>query len=119
MRISNKVFVPSEEGVKRTVKYMKKHSRRFLKKEDAGGSIGSRTWKMIKNIVRLLIPYLENLFCFGVFFMLNNRAVSSAYYNKLDFYLLYVPFVCNRIWAATGDFFSAACRGWILFPTDV
>lgn len=45
---------------------------------------------MIKNIVRLLIPYLENLFCFGVFFMLNNRAVSSAYYNKLDFYLLYV-----------------------------
>ena len=28
-------------------------------------------------------------------------------------------FVCNRIWAATGDFFSAACRGWILFPTDV
>jgi len=86
----HKVFVPSEEGVKRTVKYMKKHSRRFLKKEDAGGSIGSRTWKMIKNIVRLLIPYLENLFCFGVFFMLNNRDVSSAYYNKLDFYLLYV-----------------------------
>jgi hypothetical protein len=37
-----------------------------------------------------LIPFAENLLCFIVFFMLNNRAVGSTYFDKLDFYLLYV-----------------------------
>ena len=38
----------------------------------------------------LLVPYMENMVCFIPFFMLNNRAVSSQYFSKLDFYLLYV-----------------------------
>ena len=42
------------------------------------------------HIIRALIPFLENMICFIPFFMLNNRAVGSAYFAKLDFYLLYV-----------------------------
>lgn len=86
----HRIFVPCEEGIKRTTLYMKKHSRQFLTKEDLGAGWGSRTWRTIKRIFLLLVPYLENLMCFLPFFMLNNRAVSSPYYNKLDFYLLYV-----------------------------
>ena len=37
-----------------------------------------------------LVPYMENLVCFIPFFMLNNRAVGSQYFSKIDFYLLYV-----------------------------
>ena len=33
---------------------------------------------------------MENLICFIPFFMLNNRAVGSEYFQNIDFYILYV-----------------------------
>ena len=85
-----KIFVSYEDGVKKTVQYMKRHSDSFLHPEDTGAGLGNRMWRTIKMIFRLLVPYMENMICFIPFFMLNNRAVSSQYFNKLDFYLLYV-----------------------------
>lgn len=85
-----KLFVPYEDGVKKTVQYMKKHSGSFLKASDTGAGWGNRLWRSICQVFWLLVPYLENLVCFIPFFMLNNRAVSSRYFGKLDFYLLYV-----------------------------
>lgn len=85
-----KIFVAYEDGVKKTVQYMKKHSSSFLNYEDSGAGWGNRLWRSICQIFWLLVPYLENLICFIPFFMLNNRAVSSQYFSKLDFYLLYV-----------------------------
>ena len=82
-----KIFVSYEEGVKKTVQYMKKHSSSF---QDSGAGLGNHLWRSICQIFWLLVPYLENLVCFIPFFMLNNRAVSSQYFSKLDFYLLYV-----------------------------
>lgn len=86
----HRIFVHPEEGIKKTTQYIKKHSRAFLKRETEGEGIGRKTWKTLKTIFRLLIPYLENIICFVPFFMLSNRAASSQYYSKLDFYLLYV-----------------------------
>ncbi len=40
--------------------------------------------------IAAIIPFVENLIVFIPFFMLNNRAVGSAYFANLDFYLLYV-----------------------------
>lgn len=37
-----------------------------------------------------LLPFIENMIAFIPFFMLNNRAVGSQYFQNLDFYLLYV-----------------------------
>ena len=85
-----KIFVSYEDGVKKTVQYMKKHSSSFLNYEDSEAGWGNRLWRSICQIFWLLVPYLENLICFIPFFMLNNRAVSSQYFSKLDFYLLYV-----------------------------
>ena len=85
-----KIFVSYEDGVKKTVQYMKKHSSSFLNYGDSGAGWGNRLWRSICQIFWLLVPYLENLICFIPFFMLNNRAVSSQYFSKLDFYLLYV-----------------------------
>lgn len=83
-----KIFVSCEEGVRKTAVYMEKNRRAFLRKESAATE--HKTGRTLWTILRLLIPYVENLICFIPFFMLNNRAVSSAYYNKLDFLLLYV-----------------------------
>ena len=85
-----KIFVSYEEGVKKTVEYMKKHSSSFLNPEDSGAGWGNRLWRSIRQIFWMLVPYMENMVCFIPFFMLNNRAVSSQYFSKLDFYLLYV-----------------------------
>ena len=40
--------------------------------------------------MKAAIPFIENLILFIPFFMLNNRATGSAYFSRLDFYLLYV-----------------------------
>ena len=85
-----KIFVSYEEGVKKTVEYMKKHSSSFLNPEDSGAGWGNRLWRSIRQIFWMLVPYMEHMVCFIPFFMLNNRAVSSQYFSKLDFYLLYV-----------------------------
>ena len=80
-----KIFVDYDAGVKQTVEYMEKHSEAFLKGNDE-----TTQWSNIKIIAKLLVPYIENMICFIPFFMLNNRAVGSQYFDRLDFYLLYV-----------------------------
>lgn len=37
-----------------------------------------------------LLPFIENIVAFIPFFMLNNRATGSDYFQNLDFFLLYV-----------------------------
>ena len=83
------IFVGYEMGVKKVAQYMKRHEETFLKTEEHKEQ-GIGTWHLIKSIILLLIPYVENMICFIPFFMLNNRAVGSQYFDRLDFYLLYV-----------------------------
>ena len=83
------IFVGYETGVKKVARYMKRHEETFLKTEEHKEQ-GIGTWHLIKSIILLLIPYVENMICFIPFFMLNNRAVGSQYFDRLDFYLLYV-----------------------------
>lgn len=83
-----RIFVGYEDGVKAVVRYMKRHCDSFLRVQD--NRKGAGLIENIRQIIRLLVPYIENMICFIPFFMLNNRAVSSAYFSKLDFYLLYV-----------------------------
>ena len=45
-----KIFVSYEEGVKKTVEYMKKHSSSFLNPEDSGAGWGNRLWRSIRQI---------------------------------------------------------------------
>lgn len=85
-----KVFCHYDEGVRRVADYMKRNSRYFIGVDDSGVGLGGRIWQKIKAIVYRLLPFIENMICFIPFFMLNNRAVGSEYFSKLDFYLLYV-----------------------------
>ncbi len=84
------VFCQYEEGVRRAVDYMKRNSRYFTGVDDSGAGFGGRVWNKIRPVIRALFPFIENIICFIPFFMLNNRAVGSEYFSKLDFYLLYV-----------------------------
>ena len=85
-----RVFVSYDAGVQKVVQYMKRHREDFLKDEDAGQGKWGKLLHNVRVIIKKLIPFIENLICFIPFFMLNNRAVGSEYFSKLDFYLLYV-----------------------------
>lgn len=85
-----KLFCHYEEGIRRVAEYMKRNSRYFIGVDNTGTGFGGRMWQKIKYIMHILLPFIENMVCFIPFFMLNNRAIGSAYFSKLDFYLLYV-----------------------------
>lgn len=84
------IFQTPEQTVEKTLKYMHSHSTKFLEEENEGGNIVQRLYYRIVRMLGALVPYIENLVCFIPFFMLNNRAVGSQYFSKIDFYLLYV-----------------------------
>lgn len=76
--------------VEKILQYMKKHRDQFLTDGDGKKGFFARLYQKIGWLLKALVPYVENLIVFIPFFMLNNRAVGSAYFSKLDFYLLYV-----------------------------
>ena len=85
-----KIFVNYQEGAGRVVRYIERNLSSFVKAEDAGGGLGRRTWRTVKAVFRSILPFVENLVCFIPFFLLNNQASASRYFERLDFYLLYV-----------------------------
>lgn len=84
------IFAEYDTGVQKVVQYMKSHRESFLKDEDSGSGKLGKFIHNVRVIIRKLIPFAENCICFIPFFMLNNRAVGSQYFSRLDFYLLYV-----------------------------
>lgn len=84
------IFHPVAEVVKKTARYIRRHSSQYTNVSDSGRGHWGRLRQSVRTIFRAAVPYLENMVCFIPFFMLNNRAVGSEYFANLDFYLLYV-----------------------------
>ncbi len=76
--------------VKKIAAQMQKNRYIFLTGEAAKPPLKERLLKKAGWFFRAVIPFAENCVLFIPFFMLNNRAVGSEYFGKLDFYLLYV-----------------------------
>lgn len=85
-----KIFVHYEEGAKKAAQFMKKYKDDFITAEDTGGGRAGRIWHNVKKAFGAMVPYLENLVCFFLFFLLNGMTAGSRYFERLDFYLLYV-----------------------------
>ncbi len=86
MRIMN----PPEKMIPELAGYLKNNRSRFSKLSDRQESLLGKFKKSMKEFAHAVVPFLENIVCFVPFFMLNNRAVGSDYFQNLDFYLLYV-----------------------------
>jgi len=83
-------FSNAEKMVHNTLKYMWEHRMDYIEKRTRGNTLLSKIKSKIGWLLSVFLPYIENLICFIPFFMLNNRAVGSKYFDRLDFYLLYV-----------------------------
>lgn len=85
-----KIFVNYQEGVKKVVSYLKHNYNSYLSMAEANEGMGRRVGVLIRRILASLVPFFENLVCFFVFYVLSSRAGTDRYFEKLDFYLLYV-----------------------------
>jgi len=83
-------FSDPQKMTENTVRYMQQHPGEFRRKPERADSLWQRLTEWLGWLISVLAPYIENLICFIPFFMLNNRAVGSRYFDRLDFYLLYV-----------------------------
>ena len=84
------IFNHYDTGVKQVARFMKRHSASFITEEDAGGGLAVKAWNNTRRIIRAVFPFIENLICFILFFLLESRAAESRFLARLDFYLLYV-----------------------------
>lgn len=85
-----KTFVHYGEGVKKVVQFMAKHRDSYISAGDAAGGWGARLMHGARVLLRRMVPYMENIVCFILFFIADNRTAGSRYFERLDFYLLYV-----------------------------
>ena len=85
-----RAFNSPKKAVPKLAEYLQKNSSRFSKRSDADENLAEKLKHNFREVVKAMVPFVENVILFVPFFMLNNRAVGSAYFDRLDFYLLYV-----------------------------
>ncbi|MDF2540334.1 MAG: hypothetical protein K0S47_52 [Herbinix sp.] len=74
--------------VPQIISYMKGHKNHFLYSDETYEGKGGK-YRLLR-MLKKAVPFLECLVFFIPFFMLNNRAVGSAYFDGINFFLLYV-----------------------------
>lgn len=88
--LGQKIFTHYPDGVKQVALFMKRHSESFIRAEDAGGSWLSRFIHRAKVLLATLVPYVENVLCFIAVFLLNLYTAGNGFFDRVDFFLLYV-----------------------------
>lgn len=83
-------FSDARKMAQNTLLYMQENAEAFRKPRKKRQSIFAWLSQKLGWLYWILVPYIENLIAFVPFFMLNNRAAGSRYFDRLDFYLLYV-----------------------------
>ena len=78
-----------ETEIGREAAYIRQHASSFVRTQSRKKG-WSRFGERSREAVRAMIPFAENLLCFLPFFLLNNWMAGSAYFQNIDFYLLYV-----------------------------
>ena len=101
------VFNSYEKTIPAIYKKMRKRRKDFLDQTNKNTS-KNRIIQRIKTLFAAMLPFIENLVIFIPVFMINNRAVGSGYFDKLDFFLLYVLFCLQVFTVQNRQFFSAA-----------
>lgn len=91
---------------------------RYIDRSQKKASTGKKLLDSGKRLIKAALPFLENMIIFIPFFMINNRVTGSAYFAKLDPYLIYVE-VMALVYGQQQAAFSAllAIAGYIFRQT--
>lgn len=83
-------FNPPQKAVPIIAEYIKANADKFSRRTDRQENLWKKVKRTVEELFYAAVPFVENVVCFIPFFMLNNRAVGSQYFQRIDFYLLYV-----------------------------
>lgn len=76
--------------IQQMASYMKKRKNIFLNGESAKEPFWKRVIEKSGWFIKAIIPFLENLICFVIFFLINANMTEENVFSKLDFFLIYV-----------------------------
>lgn len=79
-----------QQIVQKMVSYMKKNRYIFLTDAEKKPPIWKRVLDSSNWLIKALIPFVENIICFFVFFILHVILANSTVFSGMDFFLLYV-----------------------------
>lgn len=80
----------TESIVEKMAGHMRANSYVFLTGEESEPSFLQRLLKASGWFLKAMFPFLENLICFAIVFLIYNLTMESKYFAHLDLYLLYV-----------------------------
>ncbi len=83
-----RIFHSYDKEIPAIYQKMRKHKKNYVqeKKKKSTNAFTSR----VKAFLTALLPFIENIAIFIPVFMINNRAAGSTFFERLDFFLLYV-----------------------------
>ena len=79
-----------EKELKSIVSHMVKHRKRFLCIDAERYSLFGFLKREFIWLMHIFLPFVENLLCFFVFYMLYTYFYGSKYFGRVDFFLIYV-----------------------------
>lgn len=85
-------FCETDKVIAQIVTGMQKNRASILQDEETQteSTFFKRLWQKFGWLFQILVPYVENLIFFVLFFLLNSLTAGSAFFSRLDFFLLYV-----------------------------
>lgn len=84
-----KVYHTYDKTIPEIYQKMRKNRKKYQTTKERK-KMQSQLFLRLKALLGALLPFIENCIIFIPVFMINNRAVGSTYFDKLDFFLLYV-----------------------------
>lgn len=85
-----KIYHFYEDAISSIYKKMKKQPKKYLPPSERKNPNETPWKKRLKQFIHAVMPFVENVILFLPVFMINNRTAGSQYFEKLDFFLLYV-----------------------------
>lgn len=84
------IFKDASQCAKLMIDEFKNDIDKFVDRSKKKSSAGRKFLASCKRLFNVALPFIENMIVFIPFFMINNRVTGSAYFAKLDPYLIYV-----------------------------
>lgn len=83
-------FDQLKDGIDNVIREMVNNPNIFLNEEKRRPTLRQRLAKSSKWFFDAAVPFIENIICFVLVFNLNNRTAGSSFFDRIDFYLIYV-----------------------------
>lgn len=81
-----KAIADDRKEIREIVRFMKRSKSSYIDPEETAAGNKNR----LSTVIKTVFPFVENVICCVLFGLLSSQAAGSRYFERLDFFLLYV-----------------------------